>query len=406
MKIDLLNSVGSFITEKKVSEESKTSFSDILCSKKELDKVEDELLGLISSLINNLNTQDFDDINLDNESSIRNFKSQNDMLNSLNLLDDIKDSISKTEEKKATNILLNKNKEFVQLINNIQNFNYDKSIEVNGESNNSQDLKVSLWELKSKVEELIIKEENNENLTKLDKLKYKDFSDVIYERADMNKFDLLESKTSNYNLYIKSEKAMDIAKMNIDILSKKKEVLSEKILTKEQSKLGNEDIEKNILKRLAFVENDFSINSQNKTPQTIKISNLETDIVQAIKYLHNNSSEELNLKMSPKELGDMTIKIIKNEKESKILITLSKEDVFDLLSKNIKELETNLSSLDLKVKEVSVEIRSENQNDFSQSFKRNSNQEEKKQRSYKHTEEISENVDTVNIEESNINILA
>ena len=405
MKIDLLNSVGSFITEKKVSEESKNSFSDILCSKKELDKeldkVEDELLGLISSLINNLNTQDFDDINLDNESSIRNFKSQNDILNSLNLLDDIKDSISKTEDKKATNILLNKNKEFVQLINNIENLNYDKLIEVSGESNNSQDLKVSLWELKNKVEELIIKEENNENLTKLDKLKYKDFNEVIYERADMNKFDLLESKTSNYNLYVKSEEAMDIA-----ILPKKKEILSEKILTKEQSKLGNEDIEKNILKRLAFVENDFSINSPNKTPQTIKISNLETDIVQAIKYLHNNSSEELNLKMSPKELGDMTIKIIKNEKESKILITLSKEDVFDLLSKNIKEVETHLSSLDLKVKEVSVEIRSENQNDFTQSFKRNSNQEEKKQRSYKHAEDISEKVDTVNIEESNINILA
>lgn len=401
MRIDLLNSVGSFITEKKDSEESKTSFSDILCSKKELDKVEDELLGLISSLINNLNTQDFDDINLDNESSIRNFKSQNDMLNSLNLLNDIKDSISKTEEKKGTNILLNKNKEFVQLINNIQNFNYDKSIEVNGESNNSQDLKVSLWELKSKVEELIIKEENNENLTKLDKLKYKDFSDVIYERADMNKFDLLEGKTSNHSLYAKSEEAMDIA-----ILPQKKEILSEKILTKEQSKLGNEDIETNILKRLAFEENDFSISSQNKAPQTIKINNLETDIVQAIKYLHNNRTEELNLKMSPKELGDMTIKIIKNDKESKILITLSKEDVFDLLSKNIKEVETHISSLDLKVKEVSVEIRSENQNDFTQSFKRNSNQEEKKQRSYKHTEEISENVDTVNIEESNINILA
>lgn len=401
MKIDLLNSVGSFVTEKKASEESKTSFSDILCSKKELDKVADELLGLISSLINNLNSQDFDDINLDNESSIRNFKSQNDMLNSLNLLNDIKDSISKTEEKKATNILFNKNKEFVQLINNIENFNYDKLIEVNGESNNSQDLKVSLWELKSKVEELIIKEENNENLTRIDKLKYKDFNEVIYERADMNKFDLLERKISNNSLYVKSEEAMDIA-----ILPKEKEILSEKILTKEQSKLGNEDIETNILKRLAFAENEFSISSQNKTPQTIKINNLETDIVQAIKYLHSNSTEELNLKMSPKELGDMTIKIIKNDKESKILITLSKEDVFDLLSKNIKEVENHLSSLDLKVKEVSVEIRSENQNDFTQSFKRNSNQEEKKQRSYEHTEDINENLGIANVEESNINILA
>lgn len=400
MKIDLLNSVGSLITEKKDSEESKTSFLDILCSKKELDKVEDELLGLISSLINNLNTQNFDDINLDNESAIINFKSQNDMLNSLNLLNDIKDGISKTEEKKVTNILLNKNKEFVQLINNIENFNYDKSIELNGESNNSQDLKVSLWELKSKVEKLIIREENNENLTRIDKLKYKDFNEVIYEREDMNKFDLLEKKTSNYSLYVKSEEAMDIA-----IFPKKKEILSEKILTKEQSKLGNEDIEKNILKRLAFTENDFFISSQNKTPQTIKINNLETDIVQAIKYLYNNSTEELNLKMSPKELGDMTIKIIKNEKASKILITLSKEDVFDLLSKNIKEVENHLSSLDLKVKEVSVKIMSENQNDFSQCFKRNSNQEEKKQRGYKHAEDINENIGKANVEESNINIL-
>ena len=120
-----------------------------------------------------------------------------------------------------------------------------------------------------------------------------------------------------------------------------------------------------------------------------------------------NNKEEISVRMNPKDLGELNIRILKGNNEEKVIVTLRNEETFNLLKENVNEIKNHLSSLDIKVKEVEVEIKSESQNNFShnsnQQSNRNNNKEEKKSRNVvfeqNHNEYYLEN------EDENINLL-
>lgn len=130
------------------------------------------------------------------------------------------------------------------------------------------------------------------------------------------------------------------------------------------------------------------------------------DIVQTVKYLKNNNLEELSVKMNPKELGEININLLKIDGEEKCVITLSNEDTFNLLKDNINEIKNHLSSLDIKVKEIYIEIRSDNQNNFSDSLNENSNKNNNKEEKKNNNKIIIEDVDNyLDNDDTNINLL-
>lgn len=134
------------------------------------------------------------------------------------------------------------------------------------------------------------------------------------------------------------------------------------------------------------------------------------DVVKTIRYLKANGLEEINIKISPRELGEMTIKLIKHAEETKVAITISKDDVFDLVNKNVGDIVKHLNDLNIKVKEVSVDIKNDNQKFFSdnlnQEFERK-NQQHQKRRNKNINSGIENIEDSIEgrLEEDNINIL-
>lgn len=159
------------------------------------------------------------------------------------------------------------------------------------------------------------------------------------------------------------------------------------------------------------INNKVIINDSNKFINDIQVSDIRStyvieDIVQAVEYLNNNI-EELSVKMNPKDLGEINIKLIKTKSEEKCIITLAKEESFNLVKENINEIKTHLSSLEINVKEISVEIRSDNQNDFSdnlnQHFNKNNTKEEK--RNNKQVTQENERINDFNDEISNIDLI-
>ncbi|WP_042275351.1 flagellar hook-length control protein FliK [[Clostridium] dakarense] len=137
---------------------------------------------------------------------------------------------------------------------------------------------------------------------------------------------------------------------------------------------------------------------------------ISEDVIKAIKYLKSNNMEEINIKISPRELGDMTIKLVKSPEETKVLITISKDDVFELLHKNTHDIVKHLTDANIKIKDVTVDIKSNNDKFFSdnlnQEFSRK-NQENKKRRNKYETASVKE-IETTKedkIDEDNINIL-
>lgn len=137
---------------------------------------------------------------------------------------------------------------------------------------------------------------------------------------------------------------------------------------------------------------------------------ISEDVIKTIKYLKSNNIEEINIKITPKELGDMTIKLIKSTEETKVLITISKDDVFNLVNKNTQDIVKHLNELNMKVKEVSVEIKSDNEKFFSDNLNQEFDKKNKENKKKKNSNEriIDKSIDEIkenNRIEENINIL-
>ncbi len=135
------------------------------------------------------------------------------------------------------------------------------------------------------------------------------------------------------------------------------------------------------------------------------------DIVQTVRYLNENGLEEIKVKINPRELGEMTIKIMKSLEETKLSITITNEDIYDLVNKNVSEITKHLKSLDINVKEVFVDVKSNNEHFFSdnlnQEFDRNNknNGKQKKNKLQNFETENLDSIDEVEIKGDNLNIL-
>ncbi|WP_270659308.1 flagellar hook-length control protein FliK [Paraclostridium bifermentans] len=156
---------------------------------------------------------------------------------------------------------------------------------------------------------------------------------------------------------------------------------------------------------------ETSIN-KNLPAVTIRASNIGDDFIKMVKYLKNNNIEEIKVNINPKELGDMTIKLLKDSEATKIFIHVGKEETFNMLNKNLNDINRHLTDLGIKAKDIVVEMKSNDQNFFSdnlsQEFSRKEEQKKQKRnsRSNRTTVNSIEDIDEEKIEETNLNILA
>ncbi|MCU9814794.1 flagellar hook-length control protein FliK [Paraclostridium sp. AKS73] len=122
--------------------------------------------------------------------------------------------------------------------------------------------------------------------------------------------------------------------------------------------------------------------NKNLPAVTIRASNLGDDFIKMVKYLKSNNIEEIKVNINPKELGDMTIKLLKDSEATKVFIHVGKEETFNMLNKNLNDINKHLADLGIKAKDIVVEMKSNDQNFFSdnlsQEFSRKEEQKSKK----------------------------
>lgn len=222
------------------------------------------------------------------------------------------------------------------------------------------------------------------------------------------------STAKDKNIFSYKENEIELMETSLDY-----EVINESkvsSITGEKAKniINNDSIngrenELNILNNIVMPKNNSVVEIKDEVSkiQVIRSEYISEDFVQTIEYLKVNNKEEISVRMNPKDLGELNIRILKGNNEEKVIVTLRNEETFNLLKENVNEIKNHLSSLDIKVKEVEVEIKSESQNNFShnsnQQSNRNNNKEEKKSRNVvfeqNHNEYYLEN------EDENINLL-
>lgn len=390
MKIDMLSmAVNNSVNNDNKTEKSEIGFLSILenevdnISFKEIkdEEVKDELLQIIYSLISKLN--------INNDVDSKKIKELDAIIERVNpeILSELN---TKSNEDKMATVLndINLNSSEIKLINNKLDEIINRALE--SVSKEIKDINKS---------SLLIKDNSNAEIKFVEAIKKilennlnKESNGSTVENLINNNFKQIQYVEDNYldkdkNILLK------ISKGHSDTILKSKDIES------------SEDL--NILNNISNLEKKIIESTADIKPVEIRSGYIADDIGQAIRYLKNNEIEDLTLKINPKELGELTIKLIKSKGENKVIITSSSNETFKLINENIKDIEKHLINLDIKLNQVSVEIKNYGQGDFAgdlnQQFNRNSSKDGKKNTFIKE-EILEEEINKVS-EDTNINLL-
>lgn len=175
-----------------------------------------------------------------------------------------------------------------------------------------------------------------------------------------------------------------------------------------EEKPSNPQGELSLLNRIAFSSNNITETTKEVAPVVVRNEYLGSDVLKVVKYISNNRIEELNVKITPRELGEVNIKLLKAEDNNELIITLTNKKAYELIKENVTDIEKHLASLDIKVKEVVVQVKNEVFSDmsgsFNEQFSKNSSREGKKSNLPKEGSYLEEEQENQK-DESNINLL-
>ena len=352
ININLSNMVGdsSLSQSKLVSSDSLSTFKDFISEFKLEDEnsgtntnnkedVDESLIlyNLIYTLYEKFNIAEKIDslTDLENIKSLLNSKlNLNEVENTKNILDAIENLHTSSESNYSLEL---NNNDMKEIINNI---NYL----INEGRNNSNKINESLNSLIDKIKNQI---------KDLDKSSQED---SMYENLDTVGI-LNQSKIDEY----KSSKGTS---NDIEYL--------ENIVSADDNSYIN-----------SFVGiNEFNTVYRNSTsndiPQPvteIRQEFITEDIIKSVKYMKNSDLEELNVKLNPRNLGEISIKLSKNKEHSNLLITVDDNNILDLVNKNIEDIKKHLNDTDINIKDIVINVKSENENLFSDNLNKEFNQD-------------------------------
>ena len=352
ININLSNMVGdsSLSQSKSVSSDSLSTFKDFISEFKLEDEnsgtntnnkedVDESLIlyNLIYTLYEKFNiAEKIDSItDLENiKSSLNSKLNLNEVENTKNILDAIENLHTSSESNYSLEL---NNNDMKEIINNI---NYL----INEGRNNSNKINESLNSLIDKIKNQI---------KDLDKSSQED---SMYENLDTVGI-LNQSKIDEY----KSSKGTS---NDIEYL--------ENIVSADDNSYIN-----------SFVGiNEFNTVYRNSTsndiPQPvteIRQEFITEDIIKSVKYMKNSDLEELNVKLNPRNLGEISIKLSKNKEHSNLLITVDDNNILDLVNKNIEDIKKHLNDTDINIKDIVINVKSENENLFSDNLNKEFNQD-------------------------------
>ena len=352
ININLSNMVGdsSLSQSKSVSSDSLSTFKDFISEFKLEDEnsgtntnnkedVDESLIlyNLIYTLYEKFNIAEKIDslTDLENIKSLLNSKlNLNEVENTKNILDAIENLHTSSESNYSLEL---NNNDMKEIINNI---NYL----INEGRNNSNKINESLNSLIDKIKNQI---------KDLDKSSQED---SMYENLDTVGI-LNQSKIDEY----KSSKGTS---NDLEYL--------ENIVSADDNSYIN-----------SFVGiNEFNTVYRNSTsndiPQPvteIRQEFITEDIIKSVKYMKNSDLEELNVKLNPRNLGEISIKLSKNKEHSNLLITVDDNNILDLVNKNIEDIKKHLNDTDINIKDIVINVKSENENLFSDNLNKEFNQD-------------------------------
>ena len=212
-----------------------------------------------------------------------------------------------------------------------------------------------------------------------------------------------------------NDESLFVTKNDDDILSK---LLGEEITT---SNLDEDTLE--VKNNMNYEENgvfsDVISKLENRNvftdkassePITVAKETASIDIVNNIKYMSRNLIQQLTVKVYPKELGEVTIKLLSEEGIMRADIKATSKETYNLLNSNLEEIKKYLNNENIEIKEVNISLYNEDTTYFSgQGFQEDNSENNERIFSEIDNYTTSSNVDIeeeIEINDSAVNLLA
>ncbi|MBZ9688077.1 flagellar hook-length control protein FliK [Clostridium estertheticum] len=125
--------------------------------------------------------------------------------------------------------------------------------------------------------------------------------------------------------------------------------------------LGKDKDEMKITKAVNFMNQFETV----KATDTAKVQTINTiidkssftvDVIKNIKFMEINNIKDLTVKMNPKELGEITIKLTMESGIMKASISAQNKDTFNLLNGNLQDISDKLKNMDIKIQSLDINI--------------------------------------------------
>jgi flagellar hook-length control protein FliK len=110
-----------------------------------------------------------------------------------------------------------------------------------------------------------------------------------------------------------------------------------------------------------------------QAPKAVVINknNFTEDIIRTVKFMQNDNIKNMSVKIMPKELGEMIIKVSMESGVMKAQISASNKEAVNLLNANLQEITNKLGNADIKMENVTVNIYQDDTTFFSNQFNQN-----------------------------------
>lgn len=119
--------------------------------------------------------------------------------------------------------------------------------------------------------------------------------------------------------------------------------------------LGNDSIGGSLNRQDALL-NRLNIKAPDviSEPMVVNKETMDADIIKNVKFMMKNQVSELKVKIYPKELGEMTIKLLSEEGILKADIKAVSKETYNLLNSNINDIKKSLEQQNIKIHEVNI----------------------------------------------------
>jgi len=262
---------------------------------------------------------------------------------------------------------------------------------------------------------------NNKMSTEMLGLLQKLTTEVKDTKSDLNLLKVPTTEVSNESSEDKSIKDNLIkmaksqnTKSTSDTISKNQNQNQSSSDNKKDNKSsGNNSFEEKFLNKLLSGDKDDvkiskAVNFMNqfqtiKTTDAAKVlsanlvvnkNNFEADVIKSIKFMEINNMKDLTVKMNPRELGEITIKLTMESGIMKASILAQNKETYNLLNNNVQDIQDRLKNMDIKIQSLDINVYEDSTFFNKNSNENNNNGNGKQDKNSKSNMVIDDDIDT------------